>query len=39
MQVDPIAVGLALFVALGLVVPTPVDWRRRPPAPQRGPGS
>jgi hypothetical protein len=38
MLVDPIAIALALFVALGLVVPNPVDWRRHPPAPDHGPG-
>ena len=39
MQIDPIAVGLALFVLLGVIVPAPLDWRRHSPAPQRGPGA
>lgn len=39
MPVDPMAVALALFVALGLLVPAPGDGRRKPTAPQRGPGS
>ena len=30
MPVDPIAIALALFVALGLVLPAPADWRRHP---------
>ena len=34
MPVDPVAVAIALFVALGVVLPAPVDWRRPPPAPQ-----
>ncbi len=32
MQFDPIAITLALFVWLALLVPAPVHWRRHPPA-------
>ncbi len=32
MQFDPIAIALALFIALALLVPAPVHWRRHPPA-------
>jgi len=37
MQFDPIAVALALFVALALLAPAPAHWRRHPPA--QGPGA
>ena len=37
--VDPIGVGLALFVALGLLLPAPVNWREQPPGPEGGRGS
>ena len=30
MEFDPIAIALALFVTLGLVLPAPADWRRHP---------
>ena len=33
---DPIAVTLALFVGLALLVPAPGHWRRHPPV--EGPG-
>ena len=39
MLVDPMAVGLALFVALGLLLPAPGNWRAQPPGPDAGPGS
>lgn len=39
MLVDPMAVGLALFVALGLLLPAPVSWREQPPGPDAGRGS
>ena len=32
MEFDPVAVALALFVALGMALPAPMDWRRQPPA-------
>jgi hypothetical protein len=35
MPVDPVAVALALFVTLGLVLPAPVDWRKQPRTRQR----
>ena len=37
MPVDPIAIALAFFVALGLLAPAPMDWRRHPKAPHPGP--
>ena len=37
MLFDPVAVALALFVALALLVPAPVHRRRHPPA--QGPGA
>ena len=30
MEFDPIAVMLALFVTLGVVLPAPADWRSQP---------
>jgi hypothetical protein len=38
MLFDPIAVTLALFVGLALLVPAPAQWRRHPP-PAQGPGA
>jgi hypothetical protein len=32
MPIDPIAIGLALFVGLALLAPAPGDWRPRRPA-------
>ena len=39
MLVDPMAVGLALFVALGLLLPAPESRREQTPGPDAGRGS